>query len=495
VQSLLQGLVSSLRMPRRAWITIAVVTLTAAAAVAAVRLAIGAPIDLSPLYYLNLVLVYGLQIGPVLVFALFALLRNRRPYPAHPPRVRFVCLVPAYNEARVIQNSVGSLMEQDYPRHLYEVYVVSDGSTDETDAVAAALGARVLRTDAAGFGKHRALAQAFATLLRGDADDRYVCVFDADNVVAPNYLAEMNSAICARGFRCLQCFHDVLNGPDNWITKGLWLNSVASSRLYNAGRHNGVGNALICGTGWCCEARLVQRYWAQIRTQTEDIELNGLLLLHEGIGVAWIPTTRIYDEKPLSLWVAIRQRHRWMTGHMRVAAFYAWPCLRAAFLRRDFRLAELASYYVLPFVMNMSNVQLFVLFGAACGAFTFHGPLGGHTVQWWFNNLTLAYLFGYQVAGFALETGLWARAPLYSVYAAVFSFLAWTPALVWACFTVFRKDWIFHTPHVAGPASLGEGAGRRRRTARALPAAVGLAPAGTRVKVAMSRSGVRSTAG
>ena len=55
----------------------------------------------------------------------------------------------------------------------------------------------------------------------------------------------------------------------------------------------------------------------------------------------------------------------------------------------------------------------------------------------------------YQIVGFALETGLWGPAVLYSLYCAVFSFVAWVPALVWACFTVWRTDWIFHTPHFA----------------------------------------------
>jgi hypothetical protein len=57
-------------------------------------------------------------------------------------------------------------------------------------------------------------------------------------------------------------------------------------------------------------------------------------------------------------------------------------------------------------------------------------------------------LLGYQVAAFVWETGLRARGVLYSLYAVIFSLVAWTPALVWACFTVFRKDWIFHTPPI-----------------------------------------------
>lgn len=449
--SLVTRFLASLYLPREAFITaVAIVALLAVLAIVAKR-TLTQPIDISWLYFANFLLVYSLQISPILVYGAFALKHRRHPLSWHPPVVRFLCLIPAYNEERVIQNSVHSLLNQDYPRNLYDVYVVSDGSKDRTEEIAHALGARVIRTSAGGLGKHRALGYAFAQLLAEEDDDKcYVVVIDADNRVAANYLHEMNNAICERGYRCLQSFHDVLNGSVNWITKSLWLNCVASSQLYNPGRFQSLGTALICGTGWCCEARLVKRYWPLIRTQTEDIELTGLLLLHEGIGVPWIQAAHIYDEKPLSLWVAIRQRHRWMTGHMRVAAYLFWPLVREGVRRRDPRFLELALYYLLPFVMNLGNLQVALLLGMQLGILTVQGPLGGPALQWLINGVTGFYIFGYQIIGFALETGLWGRAPLYSLYAAIFSFLAWTPALVWACFTVSRRDWIFHTPHIAG---------------------------------------------
>jgi hypothetical protein len=410
----------------------------------------GRPIDVTWLFTVNLVIVYALQVAPLFVYAAFAS-RPLRRFPACAARTRFVCFVPAHNEERVLQVSVGSLLAQRYPRELFEVWVVSDGSTDGTEDIAASLGARVVSTTTRGVGKARALACAFQRTLRGPDDDRYVCVVDADNRVDADFLAEMNNAICAGGFRCLQAFQDVVNGPANWITKGLWITTLASSRFYNVGRSEGIGNALIFGTGWCCQAGLLHRYWPRIQTQTEDIELNGLLLLHEGIGVPCVPGARIYDEKPTNLWVAIRQRHRWMTGHMRTAGVLFWPCLLAGLRRRDVRLVELALYYLLPFVMNLGNLQVLLSTGLQARLLAVHGPAASPIVQACVLGLTLLYLFGYQVIGFALETRLWGRAPLYSVMAAISGFITWTPALVWACFTISRTDWMFHTPHTGSP--------------------------------------------
>lgn len=417
------------------------------------------PIDLSWLFYLCFVLVYTLQIGPVLLFGVWA--RRAAPVPPHRPATRFLCLIPAHNEERVVANSVGSLVHQAYPRDLFEVCVVSDGCADRTDEIARHHGARVFPTSSRGKGKQQALADAFAALLHDNDPHRYVCVIDADNWVAPDFLQEMNNAICEHGHRCLQAFHDVLNGTVNWITKSLWLNSIASSVLYNPGRFRSLGTALICGTGWCCEAGLLRRYWSKIGTQTEDIELTGLLLLHEGIGVAWVASAHIYDEKPLTLWAAIRQRQRWMTGHMRVAGRLFWPLVREGLRRRDVRYFELAGYYLLPFAMNAGNLQMLLMAGLSVGLLVVRGPFGWPAWQWSVMLVTLAYVFVYQIAGFALETELWGQAVVYSVYCAVFSFLAWGPALVWACFSLAHSDWMFHTPHVA---ALPAGPEARRRT-------------------------------
>lgn len=403
------------------------------------------------LYYPTFAIVYAIWILPILGFMLASV--PLRSYPSAAPRTRFLCLIPAYNEECVIGNPVRSLLAQEYPKDLYEVVVVFDGS-DGTGAVATAIGAEVLVTPTAGYGKHRALAYAMRQLLR-DGDDRYVAVFDADNVVSNNYLSAMNDAIVDGGHGCLQSFHNVLNGSANWVTKALWAACVSSSRLYLMGRARLLRNVLICGTGWCCRAELLRRYWPRIKTQTEDIELNGILALEEGMRVAYVPQAHIYDEKPLSLWVAIRQRMRWMCGHARVAYYYFWRCLSQGVLRRDAALLELAAYYLVPFALLASFVSWPLLAGLALGSFRITGPLADSKVSLVFEFLSFFFIFGYQIVGFAGTPELtgspivraW-RTLVYSLYTLPFSIIAWPVAVVWALFRVKRDDWLYHTPHV-----------------------------------------------
>ena len=410
-------------------------------------------VNIDWIYYPSFVFVYAIWVLPILAFMMFSF-PQIRPNPITAPKRRFICMVPAFNEERVIGNPVRSLVAQDYPKDLYEIWVIFDGS-DGTAELAASLGANILITPTHGYGKHRALEYAFRKLLRED-DDRYVAVFDADNVVSVNYLQAMNNAIEARGFRCMQAFHDVLNGPANWITKALWCTCVSASRIYLTGRMRTLANALICGTGWCCEATLLHKYWARTRTQTEDIELNGILALESGVHVGYVPEAHIYDEKPLNIWVAIRQRMRWMCGHSRVAYYHFFPCLWQGLRRGDLALIELASYYLVPFALLTSFLTWPLLAGISLGDFTITGPLSSGPVEYLFEGIAAFFIFGYQIVGFWGTEGLasnplrraW-RVILYSVYTLIFTLLAWPPAVIWALFCVTKRDWLYHTPHVS----------------------------------------------
>lgn len=50
---------------------------------------------------------------------------------------RVTILIPAYNEAQVIRDTVLNKIEQDYPSHNLEIFVISDASDDGTDEIVA----------------------------------------------------------------------------------------------------------------------------------------------------------------------------------------------------------------------------------------------------------------------------------------------------------------------------------------------------------------------
>ena len=152
------------------------------------------------------------------LFTSFAgLLFKKRPVcSGQPPKARIAAIVPARNEAAVIGNLVFSLLRQRYPRELFDVYVVPNNCTDDTEGTAVAAGAKVLRVEGPIQTKGDVLRSAFAQLCASGRYDAY-CIFDADNLVDPGFFQAVNDTLSA-GYQVAQGFRDSKNPYDSWVS-------------------------------------------------------------------------------------------------------------------------------------------------------------------------------------------------------------------------------------------------------------------------------------
>jgi cellulose synthase/poly-beta-1,6-N-acetylglucosamine synthase-like glycosyltransferase len=98
-----------------------------------------------------------------------------------------IALVPAHNEARNITNAISGLETQSVAPD--KIVVVTDNCTDDTAAVAQALGAEVFETVDNGHKKAGALNQALAWLLPQLSPDDVILVQDADSVLDAPFIA------------------------------------------------------------------------------------------------------------------------------------------------------------------------------------------------------------------------------------------------------------------------------------------------------------------
>ena len=62
-----------------------------------------------------------------LVVGFFGFGKAKKDYADHDPESRFLVLVPAHNEERVIGDIIKNLQEMDYPKELYDFYVIAWG--------------------------------------------------------------------------------------------------------------------------------------------------------------------------------------------------------------------------------------------------------------------------------------------------------------------------------------------------------------------------------
>ena len=93
-------------------------------------------------------------------------------------------IVAAYNEEDAIERRIANLRELDYPAELLEIVVTSDASTDRTEELAAAAGARVIRNPRGG-----KVAAQDAAVRATDAE--VVAFSDANATWAPDALRKL----------------------------------------------------------------------------------------------------------------------------------------------------------------------------------------------------------------------------------------------------------------------------------------------------------------
>jgi len=108
----------------------------------------------------------------------------------------FLVLIVARNEALVIGNLIDSLVKQNYPRELYDILVVPNNCSDNTALVSFEHGARILEcSERIPIKRWKHSSFAIRNVPSDLIFDAYIN-FDADNVVHPDFLLQMNHALC-----------------------------------------------------------------------------------------------------------------------------------------------------------------------------------------------------------------------------------------------------------------------------------------------------------
>ena len=306
--------------------------------------------------WLVLMLVYQL------VITFFGYKRNTKDYQDHAPLMRFLVLVPAHNEEAVIGDIVQNLNEMDYPRELYDFYILADNCTDRTAEIARGLGAKVLESHKdspdAPTGKPIVLQKALNTLEGYQNHYDLVMFFDADNLIDKNMFAEVNSQYLDANGQAdiIQCYLGCKN-KKGIVAMFYYMTYTITNRFFQYAKSRLGLNSVIGGTGFAVSAEYLHRRggWTAM-SLTEDFELQ-IESTCEGKRILWNHNVRIYDEKPTAFRASFRQRTRWAQGHWFVAFKNTGKLFRALFQRKirfpEFFSTFLYMYSLTPYVILM----------------------------------------------------------------------------------------------------------------------------------------------
>lgn len=301
--------------------------------------------------FTNVVLIISMY---YMILSVFGIVKRKDKHQFEPEK-SFALVVAAHNEEAVIEGIVKSLHKVDYPRELYDIYVIADNCTDNTANIARNAGAIVYeRFNKDLRGKGYALEWMFSKLFKLEKQYDSVVVLDADNLVSKNFLKAMNNKLC-EGYKVVQGYLDSKNPKDTWITGCYSISFWSSNRMFQLSRSNlGLSNQL-GGTGFCMDMDILKDLGWGATCLTEDLEFTCKLVLN-GYKVGWAHDAVIYDEKPLTMAQSWAQRRRWMQGFADVASRYFFKLLKRSIKEFSFVALDCALYSIQPIVVILLGI-------------------------------------------------------------------------------------------------------------------------------------------
>lgn len=251
------------------------------------------------------------------VYAITGLFLTRK-FPPAKKLHKYAILVAARNEEKVICHLIDSIRAQDYPAELVTIFVVADNCSedDHTAEIARTKGAFCYeRHDTKNRTKGFALQFLVECIRRDfgiDAFDGYF-IFDADNLLKEDFISRMNESFDA-GEKIITSYRNTKNFGDNWISASYALHWLRSVRTEHRARSFFHLATRIQGTGFLFAHEIINDGW-NYTSLTEDRAFCADAVA-KGYKISFNNAAEFFDEQPVNIKIAMRQRIRWSKGHL-----------------------------------------------------------------------------------------------------------------------------------------------------------------------------------
>lgn len=228
------------------------------------------------------------------------------------PTSSFLILLPAYNEDSVIIDSVTSAFNQNYPKELFDVAVISDHMCKETDEKIVSAGAICINATYTDSSKAKALQLAMEYFK--NSTHNYVVILDADNRVSTDFLLKLNTFCKYSSPIAVQCHRTSLKAHSE-VQQLDSISEEINNTIFRRGHVAvNVSSALI-GSGMCFERKWFDEHVSLLLTAGEDKELEKLLLQEKHF-IHYAHHICVFDQKTSQSQNFQNQRKRWMAAQI-----------------------------------------------------------------------------------------------------------------------------------------------------------------------------------
>ena len=324
------------------------------------------------LVYIILIAISGVSIVLLMLLSIYYLIYwsvSARPVqivPHSDKKTKFAVLVAARNESNVIENIMNSLDKQTYPREYFEAFFIVESFDDPTIEIVKKHGYQWFVRDQLTNDRHTkgfALQECINWMWRENRNYDSYLIFDADNILEPNYIEAMND-LRQTGVEVGLGYRSFTNADTNWVTANCACMFSYMNQITSYGRSIIFHKATLMGTGYFVDDSIIRDAGGWIFTgMTEDIQLTSYCYYHD-INMRYYPAVCFYDEQASDMKTVHNQHVRWLAGYLAPRKF-----LRKAGTQKDYHSKRLQRMMtrefkigIIPFVVF--NVVSFLIIAA-----------------------------------------------------------------------------------------------------------------------------------
>lgn len=233
-------------------------------------------------------------------------------------------IIPAWNEALVLEHTIDILLKINYPLSALRLFIIDDGSTDNTDEV---LSRKLqefpenvfhVRKEGGGKGKAHAVNYGLDRVLSDDWAEAILFI-DADISFKKDALRRMARHLADPEIGAVTAYIKVGNRNTNYITRSIGYEYIVSQSI--ARRAQNVLGVVAClaGGAQLHTRKNIEALGGQINTTTLAEDTYTTFVTQKlGKKVIFEGNAFVYAEEPKTIIEVWKQRFRWARGNLQI---------------------------------------------------------------------------------------------------------------------------------------------------------------------------------
>lgn len=270
-------------------------------------------------------------------------------------------LIPAHNEEKVIEKTLKSVHDLDYPVEKLEIVVINDNSTDKTLEILENLQKKYVNLRIINTGKEGGKGKSNALNIGlQKTSGEYVVVYDADNTPERKSLRYLVYTILSNdSYGAVVGKFRTRNKARNLLTKFINLEGLNFQWMAQGGRWKLLGISTIPGTNFIIKRKVLNEIggWDP-KAIAEDTEVSIRIYL-SGRKICFMPLAVTWEQEPETLKVWIKQRTRWVKGNVYVMWKYMF---KLGNLRNSRVIVDISYFFCIYFLFLLSLMTSDIIF-------------------------------------------------------------------------------------------------------------------------------------